>query len=355
MSRLVAVAPALPDHVYRQDAIADALGPLLTGDPDRLALHRRLHEASGISTRHLARTLDSYAALGGFDAANGAFLALGTELAARALGDALDQAGLAAADLDHLMVTTVTGVGAPSIDALLVDRLGLRPDLRRVPSFGLGCAGGAAGLARVDDYLLGHPDHVAALVCVELCSLTLQAGDDSTRNLVGSALFGDGAAAAVLVGSAHPAADEAPAVLDSLSALIPGTSDLLGWDVGAHGFRVVLGAGLPQVIEANLAAPVQELLGRHGLGTRDVGLWLVHAGGPKILDAVERALDLDPQALWASRASLDLVGNLSSASVLHVLHTTTTGQRPAPGTVGLLMAFGPGVACELVLLRWPPR
>lgn len=357
MSRLVAVSPALPVNVRTQPEITSALGPLLAPTPSRRALLEKVHASSGVATRHLALPLDRYAGLTTFGQANDLFISIGTDLAAEALKGALHQCGLHPSDVDFLLFTSVTGISAPSIDALLVERLGLRTDVRRLPSFGLGCAGGAAGLARVDDYLVGHPDQVAVLVCLELCSLTMQRGDDSAAALVSSAIFGDGAAAAVLVGAEHPAAASRaprwPHVVGSRSRVFPGTEDHLGWRIGADGFAIVLSAGLPDVIAAHLAEEVDALLGAHGLSTDDVSTWVVHAGGPKVLDAVTECLDLPDDALWASRASLAQVGNLSSASVLHVLHTTTAHAPPAPGSVGILMAFGPGVGCELVLLRWP--
>lgn len=349
MSRLVAVSPALPPHVYPQDEITATLGPLLTTTPDRHALLRRLHASSGVRTRHLALPLETYAGLTTFRAANDTFVRLGTDLAADAATRALQQAGLEPADVDYLLFTTVTGLSAPSIDALLVGRMGLRPDVTRMPSFGLGCAGGAAGLGRVHDHLTGHRDQVALLVALELCSLTLQHDDDSPANLVASGIFGDGAGAAVLVGEDHPAAAGAAEVVGSRSRIFAGTEDQLGWEVGDSGFRIVLSAGLPAVIEANLAAEVDHLLTAHGRTRDDVGAWVVHAGGPKVLDAVTSALALAPTALDVSRASLAAVGNLSSASVLHVLSTTNGTWRA--GSCAVVMAFGPGVGVDLVLLE----
>lgn len=349
MSRLVAVSPALPPHVYPQDEITATLGPLLTTTPDRHALLRRLHASSGVRTRHLALPLETYAGLTTFRAANDTFVRIGTDLAADAATRALELAGLAPGDVDYLLFTTVTGLSAPSIDALLVGRLGLRPDITRMPSFGLGCAGGAAGLGRVHDHLTGHRDQVALLVALELCSLTLQHDDDSPANLVASGIFGDGAGAAVLVGDDHPAAAGAPEVIGSRSRIFAGTEDQLGWQVGESGFRIVLSAGLPAVIEANLAAEVDHLLTTHGRTRDDVGAWVVHAGGPKVLDAVTNALGLSAGALDVSRDSLATVGNLSSASVLHVLSTTNGTWRP--GSAAVVVAFGPGVGVDLVLLE----
>jgi alkylresorcinol/alkylpyrone synthase len=358
MSRVVGLAPALPGRPRSQAEVTAVLAPLLARDPAQRRLLERVHAHAGVSTRHLTLPLDGYRELGSFTAANDLYLRHATALGGDALGKALAQAGLAPSDVDFLLVTSVTGVGAPSLDVLLVDQLGLRPDMKRLPSFGLGCAGGAAGLARVHDYLVGHPRHVAALVAVELCSLTLQAGDPSTANLVATGLFGDGAAAAVLVGDDHPAARVAghrPSVVDTHGVVVPGTARHLGWHVGSHGLRILLDAELPTVVGQHLPAAVATLLDRHGLAPSDVDTWVVHAGGPRIIDAVRDALSLDEGAVASSRESLSQVGNLSSASVLHVLHLEAErlagGTRP-PAHRGVLMAFGPGVSVELVLLQW---
>jgi alkylresorcinol/alkylpyrone synthase len=353
MPRLVAVAPVLPPHTYRQAEISDVIGPLLSDSPARVRAMRRLHGSAGVRTRNLALPLDRYPGLTTFDESNRIYAEIGTSLAEQAVSRALDGTGLVPQDVDLLMLTSVTGIGAPSLDVALATRLGMRPDVVRLPTFGLGCAGGAAGLGRLHDHLVGHPDQVAVLVSVELCSLTLQQGDDSAANLVASGLFGDGAAAVVMVGDDVPVgAPGGTRTVAAASHLVPGTVEALGWDIGASGFRIVLAAGLPQVIEQTLAEPVAALLDRHDLKIRDVASWVVHAGGPRILDAVRGALDLDDVELEVSREVLAETGNLSSASVLHVLERTL--RRPAPpGSPAVLMAFGPGVGIDLVLLRHP--
>ncbi|KRD35281.1 stilbene synthase [Oerskovia sp. Root918] len=385
MSRLLAVGPALPGTAHSQSEITDTIGPLLTRSPATRAVLARLHAASGVRTRHTALALDEYAGLTSFGAANDHFIRVGTDLAEEACRTALDAAGIDPGEVDFLLFTSVTGIAAPSIDAQLVTRLGLRTDVKRLPSFGLGCVAGAAGIARVHDYLAGHPQDVALLVSVELCSLTLQHGDDSMANLVSTGLFGDGAAAVVMVGDAHPAGrpptlpdgatrdpgargtratratgagamPQGVEVVDTRSRLYPETADHLGWTIRDSGFGIVLSAGLPEVIAAHLAGDVKSLLVEHDLTTEDVGTWVVHAGGPRILDVVRDSLGLDEADLRHSRESLAAVGNLSSSSVLHVLAATLDAQRDdAPGDGagqhGVLMAFGPGVSAELVLLR----
>ncbi len=206
MSQVVAVAPALPGHRYPQQQITDAFAKVVLPQGADRAVLDRLHRATGVTYRHLALPLDAYAGLDGFGAANDAFIEVGSRLGVEAIAAALAAAGLAPEDVDILVVTSVTGIAAPSLDARLVPLLGLRPDVRRVPVFGLGCVAGAAGVARVHDMLRGDPDAVAVLLSVELCSLTVQRDDPSMANLVGSGLFGDGAAAVVIVGEQRAAA-----------------------------------------------------------------------------------------------------------------------------------------------------
>ncbi|MDQ1582065.1 MAG: alkylresorcinol/alkylpyrone synthase [Microbacteriaceae bacterium] len=326
---------------------------MLTDDPGRQAVVRRMHGSSGVETRHLVMPLERYSTLTSFRESNDLFISAGTELAERALLNALSTAGLTPADVDFLLFTSVTGIAAPSIDVQLVARLGLRPDIKRLPSFGLGCVAGAAGIARVNDYLVGHPDEIAVLVSVELCSLTVQQGDDSMANIVASGLFGDGAAAVVMAGADRAArlGLPGPDVVDTRSRLYPDTEDVIGWDIGGTGFRIVLSAGVPEVIDRNFTEDAAGLLAAHGLTIDQVGAWAAHPGGPKVLEAFERALQLPDGALDASWRSLARVGNLSSAAVLHVL-AELIDSKPAPATNGLLFALGPGVTAELVLLRW---
>ena len=351
MVRIASIAAVLPEHQHAQAEIADMLAPLLTDDPRLWPTVRRVHAAEGIETRHHALPLDEYAGLTTFRATNDAFLRVATELAATATRRALADAGLTATDVDFLMFTSVTGIGAPSVDVLLADRLGMRSDVKHVPVFGVGCVGGAAGIARVRDYLQGHPQDVAVLVSVELCSLTLQHGDASMANIVSSGLFGDGASAVVMVGSDRP--EPGVEVVDTRSALYPDTLDQLGWDVGGSGFRIVLSPSMGDIVEEHLGGDVTDLLAAHHLKVSDVGTWVAHTGGPRILESAARALGLPDEALAASWASLARVGNLSSSGVLHVLADELDAGGQLPGSVGVLFAFGPGVCAELVLLRWP--
>ncbi len=360
MSRILAVSPVLAPHRYEQADLTAMFADLVGLAPERRELLDRLHTSCSVASRHLALPIEDYKGLNGFGDANDAFISVGLELGEEAVRTALGRAGLTPSDVDLIVMTSVTGIAAPSIDARLWSRLGLRPDVKRIPIFGLGCVAGAAGIARVHDYLVGHPRHVAVLLSVELCSLTIQRDDDSTANLVASGLFGDGAAAVVLAGDEVPlpagVAANTPYVEATRSRFFADTERVMGWDVGGSGFRIVLSPGVGDVVKENLPAEMDDFLGQQGIAAADVRRWVAHPGGPRVLEALEEALRLDRQALQTSWRSLELIGNLSSSSVLHVLSETLEETAAAPETVdthGVLMAMGPGFCAELVLLRWP--
>jgi alkylresorcinol/alkylpyrone synthase len=358
---LLACRVHFPDHRYAQDEVTRSLAARWSDQPRAAAHLRRFQASMGVEQRCLALPLAEYDALESFGQANDAFVRVGTELASRAVADAVARAGLALGDIDAIFFTTITGVSAPSLDARVINTLRLRSDIRRTPMFGLGCLGGAAGLARASDYLRAYPRHVAVLLSVELCSLTLQ-DDTSVASIVAAGLFGDGAGAVVLVGAEHPSVLarppatgnlDAPArgrVRDARSVFFHDTERVMGWDVGENGFKVVLSADVPTIARERLPPEIDRFLARHGLERRDVGWWVCHPGGPKVIAAIEEGLDLPPAALAITRSSLASVGNLSSASVLHVLERTA--ERAASGDIGILLAMGPGFCAELVLLEW---
>lgn len=359
MTRIVAVRPVLASHRYPQSELTAAIADLCELDPSGRRLLARLHESAGVRTRHLALPLPRYAELSGFGQSNDAFIETASELAESAARSALTAAGLGPRDVDVVLTTTVTGIAVPALDARLANRIGFRSDIRRLPLFGLGCVGGAAGIARAHDVLAEH--ETGLLISVELCSLTWQPGDSSTANLVASALFGDGAAAVVLVGGGRPEPATEPAgqrhpngpmVLATRSVLYPETERVMGWDVSDTGFRVVLGADVPDVVRANLGRDVETFLADHDLSPDRIDRWICHPGGPKVLEAVGDALRLPTDALALTRESLSRIGNVSSASVLHVLHDTLLRRPADPGSYGMLLAMGPGFCSELVLLRF---
>ncbi|QKG22350.1 chalcone and stilbene synthase domain-containing protein [Actinomadura verrucosospora] len=354
--RVLAVRTVLPEHRYEQRQITEAVAGSVRTD-ERLL--ERLHSATQVSGRNLALPIEDYLGLDGFTAANDTYIATALDLTERAVRQALDGAGLDPAEVDHLVFCSSTGVATPSLDAALAQRVGLREDVRRLPVFGLGCAAGAAGLSRVHDYLLAWPEQVAVLVCVELCSLTVQRDDASIANLVGSGLFGDGAAAVVAAGDRRTVPvrrpggpGRGPRIVATGSRLYPGTERLMGWNVGEHGFRIVLAADLVDHVEATLARDVTAFLRRHGLSPEEITSWVCHPGGPKVIDTIAEAFGLGDGELDLTWESLRKAGNLSSVSVLNVLEETIARRPRPPGSPGVLMALGPGFSAEMALLRW---
>ena len=349
---LQAIGRVLPEHYYDSATLSTALWQAWNGSDHERARYERIHRSAGVRGRHLAFPLEAYADFQSFGASNAAWTRAAAELGTEAVVKALALAGLVPEDVDHIFFNTVTGIASPSIDVKIINRLGMRTDVKRTPLFGLGCVGGAAGTARAADYLRAYPDEVAILLSVELCSLTLQLHDRSIANVIATALFGDGAAAVVLTGGARLATPAAPRVVASRSLFFPDTEELMGWEVEDTGFRVVLTGGIPDLVRTRLRGAVDGFLADHGLARPGVRHWIAHTGGPKVLRAMQEALELPEEALARSWRSLAEVGNLSSASVLFVAGDFLDADVARPGDVGVLLSMGPGFCGELVLLQW---
>lgn len=343
MTRIAVVAPALPEYSYSQAEITAAIAPMLAPLAKNRPVVERMYTSSTVQRRYSAVPLERIGEFESFTESNAAWVEAAADLGERAVREALEAIGLAASDVDLLLFTSVTGVSAPSVDGVIAERLGMRSDVRRWPSFGLGCVAGAAGLARVHDYLLSRPTGVAVLLAVEFCSLTLQRGDQSMANFVASGLFGDGAAAVVLLGDDHPKAT-GPRITATRSALVPETGSVLGFNLGSTGFEILLTAEVAGVIEGAFPAEVKAVLDGRSL---DELAMIAHPGGPRILEAFASALDLPRERFARSWDSLAAKGNMSSASVLHVLaDTLAAGEHDA-----LLFAVGPGVTAEFVVME----
>jgi alkylresorcinol/alkylpyrone synthase len=347
---IAGVASAFPPHQYDQGVLLSALQRHWGAKFQNPVFMERLQARVGVKTRHLALPMEEYYELKSWGRANNHWIEVAQAIGQTALCGALARAGLTTADLGALFFVSVTGICSPSIDARLVNRMGLPLNIKRVPIFGLGCVAGAAGIARAADYVRAYPKQVAAVLAVELCSLTLQQEDISIANIISSGLFGDGAAAVLVSGAERNT--NGPEILATRSVFYPNSEHVMGWDISEKGFRIVLSREVPEVVEQHLASDVDAFLQDQGLSRRDVGSWILHTGGPRVLEATAAALDLPDGALAASWDCLSRTGNLSSASVLVVLEEFMTNRRPASGTYSLLAAMGPGFCSELVLLRW---
>ncbi len=378
MPSIVATASGLPDHHYPQAVLTAQLQDLWADrgvNLDRLA---SLHENTTIETRYTAEPRERYLEMTGWGGLNEAYLRDAVALGERAITALMEQVSIGVEDIAHLAVFSTTGIAVPSLDARLMNRLPFSPSLKRLPVYGLGCAAGAAGIARVADYLEGHPEEAAIALAVELCSLTIEPGDTSIANVIACGLFGDAAAAVLLVGDRHPlAASNASAgrplalpvggdgalacqaasgpsvrVVGTRSVFFPGTARHMGWDVTDDGMRIVLSGGVPETARTALRPHVEAFLAEHGLTIPDLGRWLCHPGGPRVVDAIEEGLGLEPGRLDDTRDLLRRVGNVSSTSVLLLLDEAMRIAAEPEGTWGLMLAMGPGFGAELVLLRW---
>lgn len=353
MAHIVSAASAFPAHYYRQEEITAAMQQLWAGRPSSVERLASFHQNMQIHGRYLALPLEEYLHPSGFRERNQAWIQTALELGEEAICTLLDQVEIEAGEIDQIAFTTITGIAAPSIDARLMNRIPFSPYLKRMPLFGLGCMGGAGGLARLADYLLGHPQEAALLLSVELCSLTIQHNDLSAENMVSTGLFGDGAAAVLMVGTQHPLAKQSrPRVIANRSVFFPETEYIMGWEMCDTGFKVVLSSDVIEVVETALRPAIDIFLREHGLSSALIDLWLVHPGGPKIIQAIETGLGLKVGMLDMSRENLAAVGNLSSAAVLVMLEKAMKENPPAPGTYSLLMAMGPAFNAELILLEW---
>lgn len=348
--RIVSAASAYPRNYYPQETLADAFSRHWDAKLQRPEMLRWLHERVGVNGRYLAYPIETYENLTDFGQANNLWIDAAVELGEQAICRALSRSGLSREDIGALFFVSITGIASPSIDARLINRMGLSPNIRRAPMFGLGCVAGAAGLSLASSYVRAYPEQVAVLLAVELCSLTIQRDDLSIANLISSGLFGDGAAAVILAGAEREL--PGPRILGTRSVFYPDTEDVMGWNISEKGFRIVLSPGVPDMVRKHLAQDVDAFLADFGLTRTDIGSWIIHTGGPKVLQATQEALELPEGALRVSWDCLRQTGNLSSASVLAVLEKFLCADRPAPGTWSILAAMGPGFCSELVLLQW---
>jgi alkylresorcinol/alkylpyrone synthase len=348
--QIASAASAFPKHYYPQKFLLEQLQQYWGDQLKNPLMLARLHRNVAVEGRHLALPYEKYYDLKTWGCANDAWIRVAQELGEQALCRALHHAGVDKSQLGALFFTSVTGISSPSIDALLINRMGLPPNIKRLPIFGLGCVAGAAGIARAADYVRAYPSQAAALVSVELCSLTIQKQDLTVANLISSGLFADGSAAVVVTGSELNAAG--PEIVATRSVFYPDTEEMMGWKVSERGFNIVLSPEVPVLIREHLGHDVDSFLADHGHKRSDIGSWVLHTGGPKVLEATADALDLHNGQLDASWDCLKKVGNLSSASVLVVLEDVMRNRRPEPGTIGVLAAMGPGFCSELVLLKW---
>ena len=351
MPYIHSVSCSLPDHYYDQEVLIEGLLKQWSQryfNPDRIAAFHRHVLVGG---RHLALPIEDYENLTGLQARNDAWLEVSLDLVERAVSDLLERSGIQAQDIGLLASSTVTGLAVPSLEARLMNRLPFSRSTKRLPIFGLGCLAGVAGIHRAADYLRGHPQEAAIFFTVELCSLTLQREDLSVANIISSGLFGDGGATVLLLGDDHPLASEAPMeLLVWQSAFFPQTERVMGWDIVDTGFKVVLSPDVPKIAASEIPRATKAVCQAAGVNPEDLAFVVAHPGGPKVLEAMEKALPFPAGAFQKTWDSLATHGNMSSVSVLFIL-AQTLEQLPQDGELGLMISMGPAFCAELGVLR----
>lgn len=342
--KLLALGLATPEHILWQDKVAEAARALFA---ERYAAFDRLaavFTGAGIRKRHAARPLDWFVEPHGWPDRTAAYLDAARLLYVAAARRALDAAGLAADAIDTVVTLSSTGIATPSLEAQVARDLGLRPETRRVPVFGLGCAGGVTGLALAADLARARPGRPVLFVALELCTLAFRLDALTKANIVATALFGDGAAACVLCAGPDGLAE----IEAQGEHLWPDTLDIMGWSVDRDGLGVIFAQAIPSFAEAHLGPAVRAILGRDGIGMADVDRFICHPGGPKVVAALERALSLEDGSLDHERAVMADYGNMSSPTVLFVLDRVIRAGLP---NRAVLTAMGPGFTAGCVTLR----
>lgn len=340
---LRSLALATPSHVLPQAVAREGARRLFAGRLDELERRLQLFDHCGIATRRIALPVAAYLEPMGFGRRNAIFLATALDLLEDATRRALLTADLGADAIDAVVTVCSTGIATPSLEAHLAERIGLRADVIRTPLFGLGCAGGVLGLARAADLARARPGTRVLLLVVELCSLALRWSDASLANLVACALFGDGAAAAIL--STEGAG---PRLCATGECRFPGTLEVMGWRIEDDGLGVLFAPSVPEIARSRLGEALDAFLGRHGLVAHDVDRWLCHPGGAKVLAALERVLPPPAAGLEHARAVLAAYGNMSAPTVLFVLERALAeaGWRRA-----VLSALGPGFTAAFAVVE----
>nr|MEE4268683.1 3-oxoacyl-[acyl-carrier-protein] synthase III C-terminal domain-containing protein [Candidatus Krumholzibacteria bacterium] len=348
MPRIQSVATAVPRTRVDQSLAADFAREKFTGRIPDIERLLPLFENAGIKTRYFAAPQEWFFTEHDLAEKSAMYVREATRLSAQAANRALEKAGLEPRDVDYIIYVNTTGLATPSIDARLINVMGLRTDVRRTPIWGLGCAGGVAGLSHAHHYALAHPEARILVIATELCGLTFLAEDTSKSNLVATALFGDGAAAVVVSGDAAPG--DGLEMLDTRSRFYPDSLDVMGWTVLQEGLQVVFAQRIPQIVEESAAEDIGAFLAGHDLKIADIGAFMLHPGGTKVLEAYEQALALVPEQLDLPRGVLRDFGNMSSATVLFVIERYLDQRGTGNGGHGLISALGPGFCSESVLL-----
>lgn len=350
MPKVTAVGTAVPPHALTQESTREYAGQHFSRGIRDIQRLISVFDNVQIRRRFFCVPLDWFGHDHNFSERNDLYIEWAEKLSLESARSCLQKAKLEPGQIDHLVFVSTSGMSTPSIDARLINRLGFGKHIRRTPIFGLGCAGGAAGLSRCWELTKGSPRQRILLVAVELSSLTFQCNDFSKSNLVASALFADGAAAAVISGD--ELGDGGVEIVDTQSTIWPQTLDVMGWNFSQTGLQVIFSRSIPHLLKQHIKHNIERLLSLHKLSLESISHYVIHPGGAKVLQSFEESLGLTNGLLDNSRWILENYGNMSSPTMLFILDRLLCSRKARPGEYGISAAFGPGFSSELLLLRW---
>lgn len=360
MPQIVSVAEVHPPYVIKQQEIMNFARNLFNNSFKDIERLLKVFQSGQIEKRHFVKGLEWFEKEHSFAEKNDTFIEHAVEFGAEAIKKCLQsetflKKQLAYDEIDAIITITSTGVATPSIEARIMNRLPFTPFTKRIPIWGLGCGGGASGLSRAYEYCLAFPNAKVLILAIEFCSLTFQKNDRSKSNLIGTSLFADGVACALMVGDgvdrqAFQKKSCVPSVLSTQSTTLKNSLDVMGWQVKNEGFFVVFSKDIPTIIERELKPAVYHFLKLSGYHMSEMQHFIAHPGGRKVLEAYERSLSLSPVQTEISANVLKKYGNMSSVTILYVLKRFM--EIGKEDEVGLATALGPGFSSEMLLLRW---
>ncbi|WP_077618539.1 type III polyketide synthase [Bacillus sinesaloumensis] len=360
MPKIISVGVCNPPYKMNQVKTTEFIRDLFHEhfpDIDRLI---KVFSNSEIEERYFSKPLDWYGRDHSFEEKNNTYIEKAVDFGTKAIRECLENKQLLSKKMDTKEIEAVifissSGIATPSIEARIMNKMDFNPHTKRIPIWGLGCAGGAAGLSRAFDYCKAYPKAKVLVVAVELCSLTFQKNDFSKSNLIGTSLFADGTACVCIAGDEanhYSTSDILPNFVSSQSTLMPHSEGVMGWDIKNTGLHVIFSKDIPSIVKSWLKGNVDEFLDPNQLEMQDIRQFIAHPGGKKVLDAYETALHIPSSMTETARNVLRNQGNMSSVTVLYVLKDVMENRQAETGDYGLVTALGPGFSSELILLQW---
>lgn len=360
MPLILSVGTAVPEHKINQENIAPFVRELFLSKYPSIDRLLSVFQNGEIQSRYLSKELSWYSETHSFEEKNQTYVETAIQLSIDALKECVANKEFLSSEIsfdeiDGIIFVSSTGISTPTIDAHIANILPFKPTIKRIPIWGLGCAGGASGIARAFDYCSAHPESNILLITVELCSLTFQKEDLSKSNIIGTSLFADGAAAVLVIGDESKLKERTihvalPNIEQTHSTLMPNSLDVMGWDVRNSGLFVIFSRDIPSIIKNWLEPVVTNFLNVNNIVLNDVSHFIAHPGGKKVLDAYIDSLEIEEKKTSISLDILKKYGNMSSCTVLFVLKEfMKIGKK---NEIGLLCALGPGFSSELSLLKW---